>query len=337
MDTDLTKINEIADKKMNKLLDASKEYKEEQLKKIEANQEKVQKHWGDELALLKTYIDACYSIGVEHFKVNKDRAEKENNNVFLVFGLLHRRVCSIAYEVHCLLSGGFADGAMGRYRTLYEIQVIANYIYKNGNDCALRYLEHGVCESYKFMTEYQANCSRLGQSPYTQEEMNIALEEKQELVRKYGNSYGKDYGWARLSRKTTFRELEEESGQSYMRPYYIRACNYIHGGVNGSINSLASITTDSTNTIIDSPSINGLAEPVTTVVLDLYKFMAAYIQMYSDGNLDAILNVISLGKLQEVIAEKFIEAQSKINNNKTLYNGIINKVEVRVKTSTDNT
>ncbi|WP_224497072.1 DUF5677 domain-containing protein [Bradyrhizobium septentrionale] len=48
--------------------------------------------------------------------------------------LLHARSCQITQEIIWLLSGGFADAAMARWRTLREATAVASLIGEHGED-----------------------------------------------------------------------------------------------------------------------------------------------------------------------------------------------------------
>lgn len=54
---------------------------------------------------------------------------------------LYIRSCQVYYEVFVLVSSGLADGAWARWRTLYELGIIATFIAENGEDAAKRYYE----------------------------------------------------------------------------------------------------------------------------------------------------------------------------------------------------
>lgn len=54
---------------------------------------------------------------------------------------IHGRVCQIYLEILCLIKNGFADGAFARWRTMYELCYIADFIKTAGEDTALAYLQ----------------------------------------------------------------------------------------------------------------------------------------------------------------------------------------------------
>ncbi len=58
---------------------------------------------------------------------------------------LHARACQISSEILVLLSGGFADGAMARWRTLHEIAVTTFFVARHGEPVAERYIALPPC------------------------------------------------------------------------------------------------------------------------------------------------------------------------------------------------
>lgn len=54
---------------------------------------------------------------------------------------IHGRACQQFLEILNLLKNGFADGAYARWRSIYELSVIAEFISKNGEDVAKAYCE----------------------------------------------------------------------------------------------------------------------------------------------------------------------------------------------------
>src|SRR5208282_6072349 len=97
---------------------------------------------------------------------------RSSDFAFEVLTRLHARSCQIASEVLSLLLAGHADGAMARWRSLHEISVVCSFISKHGNELAERYLLHQCVESYKAAAQYQEYCDRIGDAPFTSEQIS---------------------------------------------------------------------------------------------------------------------------------------------------------------------
>ncbi len=105
-------------------------------------EKQLQGLWGDPLGLLEMALILATEMGD---RVNDElRAEAADNNdlVFEVLARLHARACQISYEILTLLKAGYADGAMARWRSLYELVIVACFIQEKGQATAQSYIDH---------------------------------------------------------------------------------------------------------------------------------------------------------------------------------------------------
>lgn len=109
---------------------------------------RLQRRWSKPLNLLETLLVISSESGESSYNACLQKAKDEENIVFEVLVKIHARACQVAYEILCLLRGGFADGAMTRWRTLHELSVLAYFINKNSNEVAKMYLEYEYIERY---------------------------------------------------------------------------------------------------------------------------------------------------------------------------------------------
>ena len=70
---------------------------------------------------------------------HEDISDKQFRYVALC--AIHGRACQQFLEILHLLKNGFADAAYARWRSIYELSVIAEFISKNGEDVAKAYCE----------------------------------------------------------------------------------------------------------------------------------------------------------------------------------------------------
>jgi hypothetical protein len=158
---------------------------------------RVREIWGRALDL----YHICVSVGGE--LVNSAVAASESGVAchepgqrLEVLKALHSRACQVAGEIEVLLSQGFADGAHARWRSLYEISIIAELMAANGDELAVRYVDHATVERWRAMRIYQKHCERLGHPPYSDEEMQAAAQAVEELKRRYGAGFVERTAWA---------------------------------------------------------------------------------------------------------------------------------------------
>ena len=85
------------------------------------------------LELAQTFNDYVASLPQE------DISDKQFQYAALC--AIHGRACQQFLEILHLLKNGFADGAYARWRSIYELSVIAEFISKNDEDVAKAYCE----------------------------------------------------------------------------------------------------------------------------------------------------------------------------------------------------
>lgn len=99
--------------------------------------------------------EAMYLIVLESAQayseiISETPDEKLENRkyVYSVLRQIHARACQQFLEILHLLKGGFADGAYARWRSLYELSVISEFIRKNGETVAKAYYEDALVTDY---------------------------------------------------------------------------------------------------------------------------------------------------------------------------------------------
>lgn len=100
--------------------------------------------------------DAMYIIAFEaadkYYKYVSELDETEViNKKYLYYSLreIHARALQEFLEITCLIKNGFADGAYARWRSMYELSIICDFISKNGESVAKAYYEsHNTSDRY---------------------------------------------------------------------------------------------------------------------------------------------------------------------------------------------
>ena len=93
-------------------------------------------------------FEAMYLISVEsaekcceHASSLPEEDKRKKHYTFTAIQHLHGRSCQMFMEILCLLRNGFADGAYARWRSLFEVTVIAQFIVEKGEEVAKAYCE----------------------------------------------------------------------------------------------------------------------------------------------------------------------------------------------------
>ena len=271
--------------------------------------ERLEDHWGSALHGLRMMRTICGEIGEEfHKKLVRSKSSRDRA-LRSVLILLHARSCQIVSELIVLLENGFADGAMARWRTLYEIGVVAAVIVDGGEQLAQKYLDHDAVESKLALDKYNECCAALGFRPLSKRERQYVDREFQAAITKYGVEFGRPFGWATShlrEKRVTFADLENAAKQSHMRTYYKMASYNIHADIKGLTHRLGVIGDEFV--VLAGASNAGHAEPGQGAAIALTRITG--LLFYRDiSNFDTMVKLSMLNLLRDQIVSTFASAE----------------------------
>lgn len=187
---------------------------------------------------------------------------------YVIHGLMARTLVSYA-EIAWLLRGGFPNGALTRVRTLHELHVTAQILAKYGSPDAehpeliQRYLLHK--DVFTLSTaENLTETGTLDPGIFTEEILESLAKKREDLLIKYGSSFGGLWGWAAplfgKRERISMKSLSElvVPGIQY---FYGLTSSHIHGGSEGWHENIVS-RGDGT-VMASGPTNMGLALPAT--------------------------------------------------------------------------
>lgn len=218
--------------------------------------------WKKPLDLLAVQMVLGTEIGEERNRSLRKTSRRKDNFLVEVLTRLHARACQVVGEVETLLSSGYADGALARWRTLHEICVVSWFIRDKGNECAERYLSHTAVGSLRAANQYNEFAPIFNYEKIPAREVEEMKKEVQRLTRRYGELFAKEYGWASEAlgrRDVRFADIERSVGLGRLRPYYKLASHNIHGGPEGAMLRLGLLATDE-SMLLAGPTNSGLDE-----------------------------------------------------------------------------
>jgi hypothetical protein len=265
------------------------------------------KRWEKPLELLDILLGVSAELGETFDRQFRDAAAVSNDHVFIVLKFIHGRLCKVAGEVRLLLRSGYADGAMARWRTAYELVAIAFFVKEHGQDVAERYLAHQGIEAWKTADDYLRSRGLDGDE-FSEEDLQEAIKKRDRLCDIYGKEFAKLYGWAAeaLERKdVSFRDVEKASGISHLRPYYKMASHHVHAGVQGDRFSLGHPEGESREFLVAGPSIYGLADPGQDLAISVYQICTCLLATRPTSEHLAVHDAMHL--LLDEIKDAFIE------------------------------
>jgi hypothetical protein len=220
--------------------------------------------WHAPLIRLDSLIAMCMEIGSEinaEYRSSGKYPRSSRRNMTI---RLHTRAVQIANEVSCLLKGGFADGAMARWRSLHETSVILAFLGRHDEALSKRFVDFQAIIRLKAASEYNEHHAVLGFDQFDQEQLAQFQRERDAMLVKYGRQFGSENGWATevlRQKRVTFKDIEKFVEMHYLRPQYGFASKNVHSGVD-SIGYKLALSMSSQETLLAGPSNEGLIEPI---------------------------------------------------------------------------
>ena len=153
---------------------------------------------------------------------------------------LHEKGCATATEILVLLRNDLANGALARWRSLYEIELIASFLAIHDEEVAERYLNHAAIKNWEWLLSWQEGLKVMpvpaGAVPEMDDVSFIAhyKQKRDEAVGRYGKKFKYEYGWAADVVGTAKRtgpnrsDLEKALGRESMAPLYKSASYQVH-------------------------------------------------------------------------------------------------------------
>lgn len=257
--------------------------------------------WGTPLEGLRMLVTMARELGDsinDEIRQAPDAAARKHLTLVLIRS--HARACQIAEEIICLLEGGFADGAMARWRTLHEVAVVAFFVAAHGDDLAERYILHDAVESKRASDDYQ-NCQhRLGYEPLTDSEIKSVQKSYDAVVARFGQDFRKgDYGWAghHLGKpQPTFKDIEHAAGIDHLRAHCRMASHNVHANPKSVFFKLGILA--ESQVLLAGPSNAGLADPGHCAALSL-----AQVSTTLYGLQPTLDNIVALHMILQLVDE----------------------------------
>lgn len=159
-------------------------------------EQRVSEEWQEPFDLLSVLIALAKGVRSNFDDQFLENAARSGEFVLVTLAILHAKACQVSTEVLILLRSGFADGAHARWRTLYELSAVSQFIAKNGQEVAVRFLCHDILERSKLARRYQQDRAPGDSSGLPQELIDNFASLEDSLVEAYGKEFKGDYGWA---------------------------------------------------------------------------------------------------------------------------------------------
>ena len=227
--------------------------------------------WREPLTQLEQFIVACTDLGQTVNSRLRSRQPCPEPHLVEAQTRLHARACQTAWEVLTLLSAGFAEGAMARWRALHEMAVVSMFIGQD-EDLAERYCLHEAVESLRIARQYRQHTVKLNLDPLTDAEVDALEKTVAGLEQRFGKDYRKPYGWA--SGRSDFASIEADISLDHLRPYYKLASHSVHANPKGVFFRLG-LDDHQSDVLLAGPSSIGLSQPGQNTAISLGQITAS--------------------------------------------------------------
>ena len=271
----------------------------------------LHQRWGRGIDQLRMFLAIARELGEGVNAVLRSDPEFTAPSLLDALSRLHARACQVTDEVVCLLSAGFADGAMARWRTLHEIAVVAFFLKEHGECVAKRYIDHQVVESFRAACDYKACSERLGYEPISESEFDAVRHAFDEVVQMHGPPFKTQYGWAAGAlnhKQPTLRDIERAAGIDHFRAHYRMASHNVHANPKGVFFKLGLI--EEVDMLLAGPSNAGLADPGDSAAISLMQVSAALGTL--QPNLDSLVILRVLARLRDEISHSLMRAHREL-------------------------
>lgn len=238
-------------------------------------------------------------------------AVRENDPMFEATISLHARAVLISREVLCLMVNGFPDGALGRWRTLHEVGIAAQFIGHHGRETAERFLAHRHWLANERAKQYKRYSERAGLSPMEAGSLERLDQIAQAVRSRYGEEIESDYGWAYpalRNKRPKLIHLEEDLGLDHWRPRYRWASMSTHSTYQTPIEGLGMSEAKQPVRLV-GPSNSGMTDPAHMTALTLN--LATLPVVMLEPNLDRLAIQRVMLKLSNEIGDTFLELQKR--------------------------
>lgn len=255
--------------------------------------------WKRPLDELRIMLGVARDVGAELLADWNQSGEEPHRLAAL--NHVHVKALITTDEILCLIEGGFADGALARWRTLHELSVYAQIIAHTDEVVARRYLASFDFRSLKAALQVNKHWEEAGLDRFTDEEIAV-LEARCAQHVELGTGLGAEYGWAWpvVPKARTLVELEEVTGLSHWRPRYRWASENVHGGYRPPFNTLGMAEAEESIHLV-GPSNSGMVDPLHMTAISLLVECSAFFLCRPD--LDRIVAVNALHVIAHGLGE----------------------------------
>lgn len=280
---------------------------------------RLEQHYGLEFFYMDLFENLSRELGTLVHKIINEKTVMSKTEEVLLYQ--HIRACSIYSEVTYLIKGGFGTGALARFRSLHEIAVITEFIFKKGEEAAESYLDYLPVMQKKDI-EFEENMTGVS---IKDEVYDKKLQEKlDEIEKKRGKDFVNtknfnDYVWAQKylpkGVRPTFHQIRNDIERNHgIIPYKI-ASNNIHAAPR----SLTSSISTKSGKVSGGASNIGLSLPGTWATFEMLQINSLIFEKINNNGsagiydrMYALFTLKMITKLVELLNENFPDKEEML-------------------------
>lgn len=270
------------------------------------------RRWRGAFDLFETIIVICSEVCEANELEGRQAAIEGDDFIFEALSGLAPRALLVAREILCLLRGGYADGALSRWRTLHEITVTALFLASQGQEISHRYLASFAYQSRYAAKQLNKYADRNSMQPFSEKELADMEKHCVYFDERLNPQFkGGDYDWATPAlngRAANFAHIEEAVGLDHWRPYYRWASQHTHSAHRPGDRLLGMSEAIGVGALVGA-SNSGFVDPFQLTAHSLTKTVSAVL-LYTP-NLDRLVLV----KILMILVDRLAAAAIRLETN----------------------
>lgn len=247
--------------------------------------------WRKAFDLIETIWVSCEELGRAFNQHHRPEAVRGDDYVFEAMTHLHAKALLVTSEIICLLKGGFPDGALTRWRTLYETNVVAALIRQEGQELALRYLAHSKVQAWN-----EAK-NDIAESTEDEQDRQRLKAQAENAIEKFGSELNRRNGWACAitgQKNPKFDKLAELAGKTEEKSFYQHASLHVHSN-HRELDELLGMCEAQESLLLVGPSNSGMVGPLTLAAFSMVE--STSMLLLTKPNFDRIAFVNTLWRM----------------------------------------
>jgi hypothetical protein len=260
------------------------------------------KRWRKSFSELEFMYHIAAEMGSE-FVVEWNSDINDEPCLFAALNTLHVKALITTKEILCLMEGGYADGALARWRTLHEAAVFSTLIREAGAEVAERYLasfDFAALKAAKQLNEY---AERANLRPFPPDDLAEMEARCLAQVARLGEHLSHEYGWAARwlnVERPNLLHLEKATGLDHWRPRFRWASQSIHGAYRPPESTLANAESTEVCHAI-GPSNSGMVDPLQMAAISLTTVATNFLGTWP--NADRLVAILILNGISGSIGD----------------------------------